>query len=265
VQALGFNWLRKLLVDINGEYKAIDYVVREGAQRVGKDEALAIHYEPRGCKGYKEAIGKRLLEEGFPIRICQCELEKSEAGARKERRLNDQHNDIRKALGAPPARQCQRFINGICLLNKKGKSCSSSRDIQGLWDMSPYSQKICVVQCALKPHPTMKGFCINGKECLYQHRPSKGAPHFPPRTLAHATSARAISYAEVFDSTLGFPGEGLLTVASYNINGTRGSLAAVLAQAKQAKIDILLLRELHFYENGEHPKVGYTAEKQGWT
>jgi hypothetical protein len=111
----------------------------------------------------------------------------------------------------------------------------------------------------------MKGFCINGKECLYQHPPSKRAPHFPPGTLAHATSAHVISYAEVFDSTLGFPGEGPLTVASYNINNTRGSLAAVLAQATQAKIDILLLQELHFYENGEHLRVSYTAEKQGWT
>jgi exonuclease III len=78
-------------------------------------------------------------------------------------------------------------------------------------------------------------------------------------------SAHAIVYAKVFDPTLGFPGEGPLTVASYNINGTRGSLAAVLAQAKQAKIDILLLQELHFYENGEHLRVGLTAEKQGWT
>jgi exonuclease III len=48
----------------------------------------------------------------------------------------------------------------------------------------------------------------------------------------------------VFDATLGFPGEGPLIVATYNINGTRESLAAVLAQAKLARIDILLLQEL---------------------
>jgi exonuclease III len=51
----------------------------------------------------------------------------------------------------------------------------------------------------------------------------------------------------------------------YNINGTRGSLAAVLAQAKQAKIDILLLQELHFYEDGEHGRVGTLADRLGWT
>jgi exonuclease III len=50
-------------------------------------------------------------------------------------------------------------------------------------------------------------------------------------------------------------------VASYNINGTRGILAAVLAQAKQARIDILLLQELHLYENGEHVRVGATADR----
>jgi len=64
---------------------------------------------------------------------------------------------------------------------------------------------------------------------------------------------------------LGFPGEGPLIVATYNINGSRGTLAAVLAQAKQAKIDILLLQELHFYEDGEHGRVGSLADRQGWT
>jgi exonuclease III len=45
-------------------------------------------------------------------------------------------------------------------------------------------------------------------------------------------------------------------LATYNINGTRGSLAAVLAQAKLARVDILLLQELHFNDNGEHLKIG---------
>src|SRR6056297_593497 len=92
-------------------------------------------------------------------------------------------------------------------------------------------------------------------------------PDFVSDTPAttHATKAHAIAYARVFDATLGFPGEGPLIVATYNINGTRGTLAAVLAQAKQAKIDILLLQELHFYEDGEHGRVGSLADRQGWT
>jgi exonuclease III len=53
-------------------------------------------------------------------------------------------------------------------------------------------------------------------------------------------------------------------VATYNINGSRGSLAAIFAQAKIARIDILLLQELHFYEDGEHLHVGKTADKSGW-
>jgi exonuclease III len=72
-------------------------------------------------------------------------------------------------------------------------------------------------------------------------------------------------YAEVFDATLGFPGEGPLIVATYNINGTRGSLAAVLARPKLARIDILLLQELHFYDNGEHLRIGPLADRLGWT
>jgi hypothetical protein len=103
--APGFNGPRKLLVEIDGEYKAIDYVIRESNQLGGKDDALAIHYEPPGCKDYKSGIGKRLQEQGFPIRICNCEQEESEAGARKERRLNDQNKDVRTALGAPPLQQ----------------------------------------------------------------------------------------------------------------------------------------------------------------
>ena len=90
------------------------------------------------------------------------------------------------------------------------------------------------------------------------------ARHYPPYILTHSTSARAILYAKVFDPTLGYPGEGPLIVATYNINGTRGSLASVLAQAKAAKIDILLLQELHFYQTGEHNNIGKIAERHGW-
>jgi hypothetical protein len=120
-----------------------------------------------------------------------------------------------------------------------------------------------MVVCKFKPHPTLKGYCLNGKDCLYHHE--KCALLFPPTPHTHVLANAAIAYSHVFDGTLGFPCEGLLTVASYNINGTRGSLAAVLAQAKQARLDILLLMELHFYENGEHLRVGATADRMGWT
>jgi exonuclease III len=51
---------------------------------------------------------------------------------------------------------------------------------------------------------------------------------------------------------------------TYNINGTRGSLAAILAQAKLARIDILILQELHFYESGEHLEIRAITERLGW-
>jgi hypothetical protein len=76
----------------------------------------------------------------------------------------------------------------------------------------------------------------------------KCAAHFPPPGLKKDKSSAAIVYSPIFDATLGFPGEGSITVATYNINGSRGSLAAIFAQAKVLKIYILLLQELHFYE-----------------
>jgi hypothetical protein len=78
---------------------------------------------------------------------------------------------VRSLLGAPPAKQCQRFIKGICILNKKGKKCSSSHDIPDpdLREISPNGKPVCKVKCELKPHATIKGACINGKDCLYKH------------------------------------------------------------------------------------------------
>ena len=55
------------------------------------------------------------------------------------------------------------------------------------------------------------------------------------------------------DSTLGYPGEGPVTIATYNLNGAKGGrLAAVLSQARKARVDILMLQELHAYEDGAH-------------
>eukprot|EP00962_Isochrysis_galbana_P051214 scaffold22593_cov117-Isochrysis_galbana.AAC.1 len=185
------------------------------------------------------------------------------------RRTETQNLNVRDALRAPPPKPCQRFANGICLLNKKGKKCSSNHDLPDAWVTTPDGITLCAIECNLKAHPTHKDLCTNGKECLYKHS-KRAAPkcvpsHFPPPAPIHLTTTRAIVYARVFDATLGFPGEGPLIVATYNINGTRGSLAAVLAQAKQAKIDILLLQELHFYEDGEHGRVGSLADRLGWT
>jgi len=74
-------------------------------------------------------------------------------------------------VGAPPPKPSQRFANanGICLLNKKGKKCSSPHNLPGTWEYNPDGKSVCTVECNLKPHATMKGVCINGKECLYKH------------------------------------------------------------------------------------------------
>jgi hypothetical protein len=239
----------------------------------GKDDQLAIDSGPGGCKGYKPAAANYLKEKFINVRICSCSCdeEKEKAGARKQRRIDQKDLNIRALLGAEPAKQCQRFIKGICLLNKKGKKCSSSHDIQGLWDLSLNGKLVCVVKCELKPHVTIKGACINGKDCLYMHadttaNQNKCAQHFPPLAIKIGKSAKAIAYSPIFDATLGFPGEGPITVAvaMYIINGSRVSLAAIFAQAKISRIDILFLQELHFCEDGEHLHVGKLADRSGW-
>jgi hypothetical protein len=263
----GFNWPRKILIEVDSKVCAIDYAIRESLELGGKDEALCLDYGMRGCKGYKPPTAcSALTAKGIQFRTCACDLEKEGAAKRLDRRIAQKTIDTRAALGAAPAAPCQRFIQGICLLNKKGKKCSSNHNIEGLWDVDANNKPVCVVECALKPHSTIKGLCINSKDCLYKHsKPPKCAPHYSSPTITYHTHARAIVYAEVFDATRGFPGEGPLIVATYNINGTRGSLAAVLAQAKLARIDILLLQELHFYDNGEHLRIGPLADRLGWT
>eukprot|EP00962_Isochrysis_galbana_P052849 scaffold24311_cov114-Isochrysis_galbana.AAC.3 len=74
------------------------------------------------------------MSKGYNVRICSCAFEKEQYNDRKVRRTETQNLNVRDALGAPappyppsapPPKPCQRFANGICLLNKKGKKCSS--------------------------------------------------------------------------------------------------------------------------------------------
>jgi exonuclease III len=71
----------------------------------------------------------------------------------------------------------------------------------------------------------------------------------------------------IFDSTLGYPGEGPAKIATYNINGAKEKLYQVLAAASRAKIDILLLQETHYYQSTRFHVSGVqsTAKRAGWT
>jgi exonuclease III len=69
-----------------------------------------------------------------------------------------------------------------------------------------------------------------------------------------------------FDATLGFPGEGPpVKIATYNINGAKTKLNKALHLARQAKIDALLVQEMHYYEDGYHARVTNLAKHRGWT
>jgi exonuclease III len=62
-------------------------------------------------------------------------------------------------------------------------------------------------------------------------------------------------YSYNFDSTLGYPGEGPpTTIISYNINGAKDRL--VLLDASRARVDAILLQEVHHYQDGWDTTAG---------
>jgi hypothetical protein len=64
-------------------------------------------------------------------------------------------------------------------------------------------------------------------------------------------------YSYNFDSTLGYPGEGPpTTIISYNINGAKDRLRAVLLDASRARVDAILLQEIHHYQDGWDTTAG---------
>jgi hypothetical protein len=109
--AMGFNWPRKLLTEVDNQIKATEYIVRESAEMGGKDHQLAIDSGPWGCKGYKQAAAAFLKDKNINVRTCLCEMDKEQAGVRKQRRIDVQDVNVRSLLGAPWAKHCQRFIN----------------------------------------------------------------------------------------------------------------------------------------------------------
>jgi len=94
---------------------------------------------------------------------------------------------------------------------------------------------------------------------------AKNSPHM--YTPARTTVARKwVCYAYRFDSTKGFPGEGPpVKIVTYNINGAKNKLSTTLFLANQAKIDALLIQEIHYYEDGTHLRVANMAKHRGWT
>jgi hypothetical protein len=165
----GFHWPKKILIDIDGDFFPIDYAIRASLELGGKDDNLCLHYGLRHCKGYNAVEGKTLLEKKFKIRLCECDQNKEQAYARKARRVEHKAIDFRAALQAPSPKDCSRFLNGICLLNKKGKKCSSNHNIKDAWDTSPEGEICCTIECGLKPHSMLQGYCLLGKECLYKY------------------------------------------------------------------------------------------------
>jgi hypothetical protein len=78
---MGFNWHRKLLIEVDNQIKATEYIVRESAEMGGKDDQLAIDSGPWGCKGYKQAAAAFLKDKNVIVRTCSCKADKEQAGS----------------------------------------------------------------------------------------------------------------------------------------------------------------------------------------
>ena len=145
-------------------------------------------------------------------------------------------------------------------MNIKGKARNRSHEHPGAW-----KDGVCQIVCAFprasagQPGKRPKGgVCALGADCRYVHK-------YARRERRTHNPKILIVYAATFNPTLGYPGEGPLTIVSYNINGTgQGALGSVLAQARKAKVDILLLQELHAYSDGRHHRICMTAKALGW-
>ena len=134
---------------------------------------------------------------------------------------------------------------------------SIPRDTLYSWSVSREHSPHYAVHSILRAPP-------NGPTCLFLH-PECAAALLAKLNAIDRDAAHPPRPRFTFDSTLGFPGEGPVRVATYNINGTKGGkLAAVLSQARKAGVDILLLQELHAYENGSHHRSHRTATLLGW-
>ena len=97
--------------------------------------------------------------------------------------------------------------------------------------------------------------------------PFNRPPHAWPKLMLKRKQRKRFRYPQYsFNSTLGFPGEGP-KIVSYNINGAKTKISAVLAEARFQGVDALLIQEVHYYTDRWHDsRLGLNAEcnRQGW-
>jgi hypothetical protein len=198
--------------------------------------------------------------------------------------------DFFKFGASPNEKKCAYFDSGRCLNAAFGKTCP-------LPHPSDPSKIICML-----PRKA-NNICVNGPGCLYAHPvprqgagPSSSISALVPNTNTDPILEEEEDYDNMklcalmpgllvsppnkyktphlphfpshFDSTLGFPGEGPTTkIVSYNINGAKDKLDAVLAAANGEGIDALLLQEIHFYSDSwDRNRIGLhsTCIGLGW-
>ena len=154
---------RKLLLNIDNTTIPVNYGVRACKElrmpgSIQSQHKLMIHGSLRGCKGWRLEAA-----HGLPAthRFCVCD---QEAAKRRERNeaytLNPRPKTAHEALGKGPPKQCSRFLQGLCLRNKRGVRCNLSHEAPGAW-----IDNKCTIRCRLHPHKKIPGVCLNGPAC----------------------------------------------------------------------------------------------------
>jgi hypothetical protein len=164
----GFNWPKKILIDVDGQILNRLRDPRQPRTRGQGHQSLPPLRASR-LQRVQRRRGPDPSRQEIQDPHLRVRENKELANSRKARRIEHKDIDIRAALKAPPPKGCSRFLNGICLLNKKGKKFSSNHNIKDAWVTSPEGKLCCTIECALQPHSMLQGYCLLGKECLYKH------------------------------------------------------------------------------------------------
>jgi hypothetical protein len=205
---------------------------------------------------------------------------------RPRRNRTSSASDFFKLGASPNEKKCAYFDSGRCLNAAFGKTCplphpsDPSKIICMLPRKANTSASTGPAASTPTPSPARALAPLHPSRCTNTDPILEEEEDYDNMKLCALMPALRVSppdkyktphlphFPSHFDSTLGFPGEGPTTkIVSYNINGAKDKLAAVLAAANGEGIDALLLQEIHFYSDSwDRNRIGLhsTCIGLGW-
>ena len=267
-QLLGPLYPQILWLKVDGTSQPMTYRIFPHPELDGQICEAGCHYYTQQAHANARAAGVVLMG---PICFGLCipkdhrapRGETSEKSARDE--LKDKVDERLVLYGATP---CQFFKMGRCHALNKGKACKF--DHEGL---DPGE-----IECGLGKKCKDKAKCkynhsrdtTEEEATANMHRMMQCVPL--KNKLAHDRKRGTWSFSTspylstIFDSTLGFPGEGPLNLLSLNINGLNDAqdIWKLLQAANQSHVDILFLQEHHLKRSSAIKTLENIADKKGW-